>query len=88
MQTILPVHVRATIVSRKRASLFFGRINYSYDVRFQDGEVQINVNPNIVLEAARFPADYHSVMRGAKAVAGDCVPGEWVDYPYGRPLSG
>ena len=86
METILPVHVRATIVTRKRRSLIFGRTYYSYDVRFQDGEVQINVNPNNVLEGARFPADYHSVMRGAEAVAGDGVPGEWVDYPYGRPL--
>ena len=49
-------------------------------------EVQNNVNLDSVLNGARFPADYHSVKRGAEAVAGDGVPGEWVDYPYGRPL--
>ena len=37
-------------------------------------------------ERRPFPADYHSVKRGAQAVAGDGVPGEWVDYPCGRPL--
>src|SRR3954452_17030779 len=40
-----------------------------------------------VLQGARYPADYHSVKKGVQAVAGDGVPGEWVDYPYGRPLS-
>jgi hypothetical protein len=86
MTKTLPVHVRATRVTRKRRSLLFGRTYFTYDVRFRDGEVQNNVNPNQVLEGARYPADYHSVMRGAEAVAGDGVPGEWVDYPYGRPL--
>ena len=26
------------------------------------------------------------VKEGAQAVGGYGVPGEWVDYPYGRPL--
>lgn len=85
MGGILPVQVRATIVTRKRRSLIFGRTYHSYDVRFQDGDVQINVNPNNVLEGARYPADYWTVMHGAEAAAGNGVPGEWVDYPYGRP---
>jgi hypothetical protein len=82
----LPVAVRATVVTRKRRSLIFGRKYLSYDVRFKDGKVQQDVNPNAVLQGARFPADYWTVMHGAEAVAGDGVPGEWVDYPYGRPL--
>ena len=82
----LLIHVRATRVTRKRRSLLFGRTYFTYDVRFRDGEIQNNVDPNAVLEGARYPADYHSVMRGAEAVAGDGVPGQWVDYPYGRLL--
>ncbi|WP_155846942.1 hypothetical protein [Arthrobacter sp. 131MFCol6.1] len=86
MTKTLPIHVRATRLTRKRRSLIFGKTSFTYDVRFRDGEIQINVNPNDVLIGTRFPADYHSVVRGAEAVAGDGVPGEWVDYPYGRPL--
>lgn len=86
MEKTLPVHVRATKVARKRRSLIFGRTYFSYDVRFRDAEVQNNVNLDSVLNGARFPADYHSVVRGAEAVAGDGIPGEWVDHPYGRPL--
>ncbi|TFC45994.1 MULTISPECIES: hypothetical protein [Cryobacterium] len=86
MGETLPVAVRATVVTRKRRSLIFGRTHLSYDVRFKDGKVQQDVNIDAVLQGARFPADYHTVVDGAKAVAGDGVPGEWVDYPYGRPL--
>jgi hypothetical protein len=86
MGETLPVHVRATIVTRKRPSLIFGRTYYSYDVRFQDGKVEQDVNLDAVLQGARYPADYHTVKEGAQAVAGDGAPGEWVDYPYGRPL--
>lgn len=82
----LPVHVRATRVTRKRPSFFFGKRYFTYDVRFKDGAVQCDVNLDAVLQGSRFPADYHSVKQGAQAVAGDGVPGEWVDYPYGRPL--
>lgn len=83
----LPMHVRATRVTRKRPSLFLGKGYFTYDVRFESGEVQSNVDLNKVLQGSRFPADYHSVLKGAQAVAGDGVPGQWVDYPYGRPLS-
>jgi hypothetical protein len=83
----LPMHVRATRITRKRPSIFFGRGYFIYDVRFESGEVQSNVDLNKVLQGSRFPADYHSVMKGARAVAGDGVPGKWVDYPYGRRLS-
>jgi hypothetical protein len=82
----LPVAVRATVVTRKRRSLIFGRTYLSYDVRFKDGEIQKDVNLDAVLQGARFPADYRTVKHGAMAVAGDGAPGEWVDYPYGRPL--
>jgi len=37
-------------------------------------EVQNNANFDSVLNGARFPADYHSVKRGAEAVAGDGGP--------------
>jgi hypothetical protein len=83
----LPMKVRATRVTRKSPSLFFGRGYFTYDVRFESGEVQSNVDLNKVLQESRFPADYHSVMKGAQAVVGEGVPGQWVDYPYGRPLS-
>lgn len=86
MTKTLPVHIRATRVTRKRRSLIFGKAYFTYDVRFQNGDVQTNVNPNDVLEGARYPADYWTVMRGVEALAGDGVPGEWVDYPYGRPV--
>lgn len=88
MAGVLPMYVRATKVARKRPSLIFGKTYYSYDVRFKDGRVQEDVNLDDVLEGARFPADYHTVRNGARAVAGDGVPGPWVDYPYGRPVSG
>lgn len=39
--------------------------------------------PTCHREAARYAADYWTVIRGAEAAAGDGVPGEWVDYPYG-----
>ena len=87
MAKTLPAHVRATKVTRKRPSLIFGRTYFTYDVRFRDGEVQVNVNPDVVLEGARYPADYWTVMHGAEAVAGDGVPGKWVDYPYGHTLA-
>lgn len=87
MTKTLPIHLRATRVTRKRRSFIFGKTYFTYDVRFRDGEVQLNVNPNNVLEGTRYPADYWTVMRGAEAVAGDGVPGKWVDYPYGRPLA-
>lgn len=83
----LPVRVRATRVTRKRPSLFFGKGYYFYDVQFPDGEIQKDVKLNLVLNGARFPADYQAVKTGARAVAGDGVPGQWVDYPYGRPLN-
>jgi hypothetical protein len=83
----LPVHVRATRVTRKRPALLFGKRYFSYDVRFEGGDIQTGVDLNAVLQGARYPADYHSAKRGAQAVAGDDgVPGQWVDYPYGRPL--
>ena len=83
----LPVQVRATKVTRKRPSLVFGKTYYSYDVQFQDGRVQNDVNLDDVLQGARYPADYQTVKNGAQAVAGDGTPGTWVDYPYGRPVS-
>jgi hypothetical protein len=86
MAKTLPIHIRATRFTRKRWSLTLGRTYITYDVRFQDGDIQSNVNPNNVLDGARYPADYWTVMHGVEAVAGDGVPGEWVDYPYGRPL--
>ena len=86
MGETLPGQVRATVVTRKRRSLIFGRTHYSYDVRFNDGKVQHDVNLDAVLQGARYPADYHTVKDGAKAVAGHGIPGEWVDYPYGRPV--
>jgi hypothetical protein len=86
MTKTLPIHVRATRANRKRSFLIFGGAYFIYDVRFRDGEVHHNVNLNDVLDGARFPADYHTVVRGAESVAGEGVPGEWVDYPYGRPL--
>ena len=86
MTKTLPTHVRATRVTRKRRPLIIGKTSFNYGVRFRDGEIQNNMNPNNVLNGARFPADYHSVVRGAEAVAGDGIPGEWVDHPYGRPL--
>lgn len=86
MSTTLPGHVRATRPTRKRPSLVLGKGFYTYDVRFSGGEVHIDVNLDAVLQGSRFPADYHSVKQGAQAVAGDGVPGKWVDYPYGRPL--
>ncbi|MCQ1957539.1 hypothetical protein NNX39_13635 [Arthrobacter sp. zg-Y826] len=82
----MPVHVRAKWVPRKRRSLFFGAAYLSYDVRYADGEVQSCVNIDDVLQGARYPADFHTTVSGAKAVAGRGVPGEWVDYPYGRRL--
>lgn len=88
MAKALPVHVRATRQTRKRPSIFLGEGFFTYDVRFAGGEVQIDVNLDAVLQGSRFPADYHSVKQGAEAVAGDGVPGEWVDYPYGRPIPG
>jgi hypothetical protein len=87
MTKTLPIHLRATRVTRKRRSLIFGKTYFTYDVRSRDGEVQANVNPNDVLGGARYPADYRTVIRGAEAVAGDGVPGDWVDYPYGRLLA-
>ncbi|MHA7263944.1 hypothetical protein ACX80W_12160 [Arthrobacter sp. TMN-37] len=84
----LPVHVRATRVTRKRRSPIFGKGYFVYDVRFRNGEIRSNINPNEVLEGSRYPADYWMVMNGAEAVAGDGIPGPWVDYPYGRPLDG
>lgn len=86
MNNTLPAHLRATRVVRKRRSLLFGKSYFTYDVRLRDGEIQSNVNPNKVLKGARYPADYWTAMNGAEAVAGDGVPGDWVDYPYGRPL--
>jgi hypothetical protein len=82
----MPIAVRATVVTRKRRSLIFGRTYISYDVRFKDGKLQQDVNLDAALQGARYPADYRAVKDGATAVAGDGVPGEWVDYPYGRPL--
>ena len=64
----LPVHVRATRVTRKRRSLFFGKGYFTEDARFRAGEVQYDVNLDAVLSGARFPADYRSVKRGAQAV--------------------
>ena len=84
----LPMYVRATRVTRRHLSLVFGRTYFSYDVRFGDGRVQENVNLDDMLQGARYPADYHAVKNGAQNVAGDGVPGPWVDYPYGRPSSG
>lgn len=86
MGTSLPTRVRATRVTRKRPSLFFGRGYFTYDVRFDSGEVQSNVDLNKVLQGSRFPAEYRAVMNGARAMAGNGVPGQWVDYPYGRPV--
>lgn len=86
MTKTLPIHVRATKVTRKHHSLIFGKTYFSYDVRFRDGKVQRDVNLDAVLQGARYPADFHPVKEGAQAVAGDGAPGEWVDYPYGRPL--
>lgn len=83
----LPVHVRATRVTRKRPSFFFGRGYFTYDVRYENGDVHSNVDLNKVLHGSRFPADYHAALNGARAVAGDGSPGQWVDYPYGRPLT-
>ncbi|UIK88037.1 hypothetical protein [Arthrobacter polaris] len=88
MAVKLPICVRATRVTRKRASIFFGKGYFQYDVKFEGGEVQNDVNLDAVLQGARFPADFHSVMQGARAVAGEGVPGQWVDYPYGRPVRG
>ena len=82
----MPVHVRARWIPRKRRSLFFGAAYLSYDVRFANGEVQLDVDIDDVLQGARYPADFHATISGAKAVAGRGVPGEWVEYPYGRPL--
>ena len=86
MGNAMPVHVRARWIPRKRRSLLFGAAYLSYDVRFANGEVELDVNIDDVLQGARYPADYHATISGAKAVAGRGGPGEWVDYPYGRPL--
>ncbi|MDK1327575.1 hypothetical protein [Arthrobacter sp. zg-Y1143] len=86
MKNPMPVHVRATWVPRQRRSLFFGAAHLSYDVRYANGEVQSGVDIDDVLQGARYPSDFHSTVNGARAVAGKGMPGQWVDYPYGRPL--
>ncbi|MBP3036561.1 hypothetical protein J2M53_09890 [Arthrobacter sp. zg-ZUI100] len=82
----LPVHIRATKYAKPRRLLILGGPHYTFDVRYQDGEIQHDVNLDAVLDGVRYPADYWSTMRGAVAVAGDGAPGQWADYPYGRPL--
>lgn len=85
MNNSMPVHVRATRVARKRRSILLGKTYFAYDVRFKDGSIWLDVKLNSVLQGARYPADYWSVISGAEAASGEGTPGLWVDYPSGRP---
>lgn len=86
MTNELPVHVRATKYIKPRRLLILGGPYYIFDVQFRNGEIEHDVDLDAALNGGRYPADYWSTMRGALAVAGDGVPGRWVNYPYGHPI--
>ncbi|MEG9247818.1 hypothetical protein V6S67_06960 [Arthrobacter sp. Soc17.1.1.1] len=79
------VAVRATEVTKQRRTLILRRSvpwsHNAYDVRYADGTVRHDVNLNAELKGGRYPADFWTTERGARAAIG-----VWVDYPYGRPL--
>ncbi len=81
----MPVAVRAIRVTKPHRTLILRRTKLrsfiTFDVRYADGTVQPDVDLDAVLKGGSYPADYWTTRHGARAAVG-----EWVDYPYGRPL--
>ncbi len=85
MSSDMPVAIRAT-ASWERRWLRTRYRSIRYDVRFADGREEQSVDVNAVLQGARYPADYWSTLNGAELACPEDGTGQWVDYPYGRPL--
>lgn len=63
---------------------------FRYDLRFADGAQVHDLDGTDFdrrLQGVRYPADLNSTRIGAQGTCPDEGVGQWVDYPYGRPLS-
>jgi hypothetical protein len=83
----MPVAVRATSVWTKSRWLKTPRRYFGFEVRFADGREQRVESLDRALQGSRYPADAWSTRKGAETACPKEGRGEWVDYPYGRPLA-
>jgi hypothetical protein len=80
-----PAALRARANSRKRR---FGRRRrvVTYDARYADGHVDLDVHLDQVLEGRRLPADGWATRDAANAACPSEGIGAWVEYATGRVL--
>lgn len=85
----MPIALRATASWGTRRFTRRRFRTFSYALRYRDGREVTDLNWSEcdgLLQGHRYPADTHCVNRGAQAHCPEIGVGQWVDYPYGKPL--
>ena len=86
MSEEMPVAVRATSAWTTSRWLKIPYRCYQFEVRFADGREEHVECLDKALRGSSYPADASCTRKGAEKASPEEGVGEWVDYPYGRPL--